>query len=134
MPGKTLNNKPYCVRRRVSNGVAWVYLDDHIDEHPKILAAEQEHPAAPWIFICSIAYCRRNGTEGFIPEIHVRRLTASYPVREILCTVGLWKDANPHGIEVHDFTQWNRTAENRSASARNAAQVRWARKNDAPDA
>jgi hypothetical protein len=45
--------------------MAWVKLDDTVHEHPKMLKAG---PAASWFWVCGIAYCQRQLTDGFIPE------------------------------------------------------------------
>jgi hypothetical protein len=106
----------------------WVYLDDHFDEHHKVLAAGDIHPLAPWLFVCGLTYCRRADTAGLIPEAKVRTLTPLYKraARDALVKVGLWDAAGTSGgIAVHNYSEWNRPSEARSASARNAAMVRW---------
>lgn len=106
----------------------WVYLDDHWDEHPKILDAFHIDPLSPLLFISGNTYCRRNGTEGLIPGPKVRGLLGWRPKSQrALLAVGLWHEGPTHHIEVHDWGQWHKPAADRSASARNAAQVRWAR-------
>jgi hypothetical protein len=47
--------------------------------------------------------------------------------RDSLVKVGLWEEAGGGAIIVHDYAEWNRSNESKSASARNAAQVRWER-------
>ena len=114
--------------------MGWVYLDDHFDEHHKVLAAGEMHPLAPWLFVCGLTYCRRSDARGLIPGAKVRTLTPLYKkaARDALVSIGLWDEVEGGAIAVHDYGQWNRTNEERSASARNAAQVRWNReKNDA---
>jgi hypothetical protein len=107
--------------------MGWVYLDDHFDEHHKVLAAGELHPLAPWLFVCGLTYSRRAATGGLIPEAKVRTLTPLYKpgARAALVTVALWDHLPDIGIQVHNYGEWNRTNEERSASARNAAQVRW---------
>lgn len=113
--------------------MGWVYLDDHFDEHHKVLAAGELHPLAPWLFVCGLTYCRRSKSKGLIPDAKVRTLTPLYRkgARDALVTVGLWETVPQIGIEVHDYDEWNRTNDEKSASARNAAQVRWAKAKDA---
>ena len=108
--------------------MGWVYLDDHFDEHHKVLAAGELHQLAPWLFVCGLTYCRRSASDGLIPGPKVRTLTPLYkkPARDALVMIGLWDEVDGcDAVEVHDYSQWNRTNEERSASARNAAQVRW---------
>jgi hypothetical protein len=114
--------------------MGWVYLDDHFDEHHKVLAAGELHPLAPWLFVCGLTYCRRSNTDGLIAGGKVRTLTPLYKKgsRDALVRVGLWEEVALGGaVIVHDYTQWNRTSESKSASARNAAAVRWAQERDA---
>jgi hypothetical protein len=108
--------------------VGFVYLDDHFDEHHKVLAAGDIHPLGPWLFVCGLTYCRRAGTSGLIVAAKVRTLTPLYKpgARDALIQVCLWDTVDDKGaVEVHNYSGWNRTNEERSASARNAAQVRW---------
>lgn len=106
----------------------WVYLDDHWDEHPTVLAAFSEDPMAVIVFISGITYSRRNGTKGHIPGPKVRGLLGWRPKAEkALVAVGLWEPVGSNlGVQIHDWDQWNQRAERRTASARNAAQVKWA--------
>ena len=111
--------------------MGWVYLDDHFDEHHKVLAAGELHPLDPWLFVCGLTYCRRSGSAGLIAGPKVRMLTPLFKkgARDALVQIGLWDEVAGGAIQVHDYSQWNRTNEERSASARNAAQVRWSQRN-----
>ena len=110
----------------------WVYLDDHWDEHPKILEAFELDCQAPILFISGNTYCRRSGAKGLIPGPKVRGLLGWRPkAQKALVEAGLWHLVEPgKSIEVHDWEQWNHS-EGQSASARNAAQVRWKREKEA---
>lgn len=44
--------------------MAWVRLDDHFDEHPKMA---QVGPLGIALWAAGLAYCNRNLTDGFIP-------------------------------------------------------------------
>ena len=101
--------------------MGWVYLDDHFDEHHKVLGAGEIHPLAPWLFICGLTYSRRAAAGGLIPNAKVKTLTPLYrkAAREALITVGLWEDIpTVASIQVHDYGQWNKTNDERSSSAR----------------
>ena len=105
----------------------WCFLDDHLDEHPRVMAAEAKHPLAPWLFVKGLLYCRRAGLNGRIPAAKVAQLQPK-KARDALLAVGLWESAQTGDIVVHDWAQWNVDKNPaRSASARNAAQIRWAR-------
>jgi hypothetical protein len=112
--------------------VGWVYIDDHFDEHPKVIEARDFHKDAPWLFVAALCYCRRSNTNGYVMASQVPRLITGYTpkARKALVAVGLW-DENVNGIDIHDYLEWNRASEAKSASARNAAQVRWQNERDA---
>ncbi|WP_298330398.1 HNH endonuclease signature motif containing protein [Haloactinopolyspora sp.] len=107
--------------------MAWVYLDDHFDEHPKVLLAREAHRDAPWLFVAGLCYCRRGDTDGLIIAPQIPRLITSYTaaVKRALLAAGLWDDAGDGSVRVHDWSEWNRTKDERSASARNAARAKW---------
>src|ERR1039458_9844713 len=111
----------------------WVYIDDHFDEHPKGLTARDQHRDAPWLFVAGLCYSRRSDTDGLIIAPQVPRLITKYSkgARDALVESNLWDDAGKGSVVVRDYTEWNRTTESKSASARNAAQVRWTRERDA---
>ena len=111
--------------------MSWVYLDDHFDEHHKVLAAGTLHPLAPWLFVCGLCYSRRAGNGGLIPVEKVRLLTPLYKpaARNALLQVALWDELPGGAVQIHDYGQWNKSNTERSASARNAAQVRWSKIN-----
>lgn len=107
----------------------WVYLDDHFDEHPKIVDAYELDHQAPLLYIAALAYCRRHNTGGRVPDTIVRGLMGYRPkAYRALIIEELWKKVGPgQAIQIHDFFQWNKRAESRSASARNAARIRWSK-------
>jgi hypothetical protein len=113
--------------------VAWVYLDDHFDEHPKVLLAREAHRDAPWLFVAGLCYCRRGNTDGLIIAPQIPRLITGYSPKAALALMDavLWDEAEDGAVTVHDYSEWNRSSEAKSASARNAAQVRWAREREA---
>lgn len=106
--------------------MAWVYLDDGFPDHPKV--ARAGGPAA-WLFVCGLAYSRRHDTKGMIPKAVVPRLTdAKQPAKlaKALVDVVLWEDQGDH-YYVHDYHEWNKPTEARSAAGRKAAMARWAK-------
>lgn len=110
----------------------WVYLDDHWDEHPKILDIYELDPLAPLLFISGNTYCRRNATEGRIPGTKIKGLLGYRPkAHRALLAAGLWNKVGPgEAVEIHDWDQWNKAGEARSASARNAARIKWDRERE----
>src|SRR5690606_38821747 len=78
-------------------------------------------------FVCWLAYCRRYNTAGAIPAAKVPRLSdrrAPMKLAAKLVEVGLWDPDGDH-YQVHDYADWNKTSESRSAAGRKAAQARW---------
>jgi hypothetical protein len=53
--------------------MAWIQIDDHFDEHPKLQAIG---PAAWGMWLAGLAYCNRNLTDGFIPWAKARSLVS----------------------------------------------------------
>lgn len=80
----------------------WVRIDDAMPEHPKLDAVG---PYGGWLFVCSICYCSRNLTDGFIPYGVVPRLAAVPSPRRLallLVEQGLWEIVKG-GYRVHDY-------------------------------
>jgi hypothetical protein len=58
--------------------MAWVRIDDHFDEHPKM---QRVGPLGWGYWLAGLAYCNRNLTDGFIPWNKARTL-CSFEVAE----------------------------------------------------
>lgn len=104
--------------------MAWVYLDDQFFDHPKVVLAGGD---AAWLFVCGLGYCRRYATEGAIPVNQVSKLSdrrSPAKLAKRLVEVGLWEADGEH-YRVHDYADWNKPQESRTASARKAATARW---------
>jgi hypothetical protein len=78
-------------------------IDLGIVEHPKMLAVSRENR---WAWIELLAYCKRNLTDGFVPEIVAARLGILPNELTDLTFAGLI-DRAPGGWFVHDFLDWN---------------------------
>lgn len=95
--------------------MTWAKVDDHANEHRKQLAAGAE---ACWLWTCGLMYANRQAArDGFIPTQIVGML---YPLKSVaklverLIAVGLW-DPVDGGYQIHEFTTWNQTKEQREA-------------------
>jgi hypothetical protein len=90
--------------------MAWVRLDDHFDEHPKIAALSDSAFA---LFVTGLAYSNRNLTDGFIP-LNVAMGKLRYcegnpaPVINELEGAGLWAK-HESGWAIHDYTDYQPT-------------------------
>lgn len=90
--------------------MAWVKLEDGVVEHRKHL---QAGPAACWLWVCGIAYCQRQLTNGFIPTEAIALLGVARGVKPLLAAlvrVGLF-DVVDGGFQVHDYLHHNSTKE-----------------------
>jgi len=110
--------------------MVWVRLDDSFPDHRKLAELGDYAPVAGWLFICGLAYCNRQLTDGYIPKAHVIRL-ASFrhlgietggvkglvsvgedidgdTLALLLESVGLWEDRDPYWY-VHDYPDYQPT-------------------------
>src|SRR6478736_5084483 len=110
--------------------MAWVRLDDHFDEHPKLAKVG---PLGWGVWAASLAYCNRNLTDGFIPWNKAHMLASfdlidsdgkvwslardgddteflidSQWVIAILVDAGLW-DVEKDGYRIHDYNDYQPT-------------------------
>lgn len=101
----------------------WVKLDDQFPDHPKVAQAGD---LGGWLWVCGLAYCRRQETEGRIPKAVVPKLVHARtgPLVALLLRLELWHDDGDHYV-VHDYHDWNKPTENRRAAGRKAAKARW---------
>lgn len=89
--------------------MAWVRIDDHAPEHPKLLRAGRD---ASWMWVQGLAYCSRNLTDGEIPREAVEGFAGrrSLQFAAQLVDVGLWKQTET-GFRVHDYLDYNPSAD-----------------------
>lgn len=107
----------------------WAHVTDHWDEHHKFLAAFEREPRSICLYFAGLSYCKRSGNDGLIPGGKVRSLLGwSLRAQRALVQYDLWCEAGAGAMEVHDYLDWNYSAQERSAKARNAAQIMWARR------
>lgn len=98
----------------------WVRLDDQFPDHPKI---DQAGPLAGWLYVCGLAYCNRQLTDGFIPKATMPRLSAvAQPAKHAraLVNAGLWDEVDG-GWQVHDYLQFQPSRESVLAEREKAA-------------
>ncbi len=83
--------------------MTWLKLDDTFPENPKVLEAG---PLAGWLYLCGLAYCARNLTDGLIPKAAVSRLMDAEMDAATLATrlveSGLW-ETDGKSYKVHDY-------------------------------
>jgi len=104
--------------------VAWIKLDDHFSDHPKILTQGHFAPFITTIQVRAFCYAGRYLTDGFIPKAVTASFTRDFeewsitvldqvikPASEhdwptIMCASGLWKQTES-GYMIHDYLQYN---------------------------
>lgn len=118
--------------------MAWIYLDDSIATHPRIVRAGVACPVAPWLFVAGLGYCRKHLTAGVIPAAVVPSLTPLFKTgaAKALVGAGLWEELrlpeskDVESYVVHDYDQWNSGEDAQRVArvqrARKAAAARWA--------
>ncbi len=95
-----------------------IALDDNIEDHPKFVSLSDSAFA---LWVRCIGYCRRNLTDGYIPEQAARaRVRGAKPekvIRELCSPPAGLPNGNPlwlkvlGGYQVHDYLVWNPSKE-----------------------
>lgn len=113
-----------------ARAMAWVKIDDHITQNPKIAAAG---PLAMAMHLAAICYCNRELTDGFVPRAIARTLldweyvdaegkiwtvgttcgmrgedVTNASVIPLLVDAGLWEVADG-GYRVHDYLDYQQS-------------------------
>ncbi len=73
----------------------WVRLDTSMPDNPKILHLVDGHKegrAAAFVWVCSLTYAGKHGTDGFITRSALARINGRPIYARLLCEAGLWKD------------------------------------------
>lgn len=85
-------------------GLAWVRLDTNIASHDKILdlLGRRNGRAIAFSYVCCIAYCGGNGTDGRIPFAALGFVHATKSEMATLVEVGLLKPI-PTGWEIVNY-------------------------------
>ena len=108
----------------------WVRLDTSMPDNPKILHLVDGHKegrAAAFVWVCSLTYAGKHGTDGFITRSALSRLNGRPIDARLLCEVGLWKDEGV-GWTINGWAEFQESTDEtqaRSDKARRAAFARW---------
>ncbi len=131
----------------------WIRLDTAMPDHPKIIDlcdTGDAGMAAAFVWVCSLAYSGKHGTDGFIPKGALGRLNGRAKHAQLLVAHSLWDELPPKGWQIHGWEEYqmvaanfddvfspearsnggkaraaSMSAEERSASASKAALARW---------
>lgn len=108
----------------------WVRLDTAMPDNTKVLHLIESHKdgmAAAFVWVCSIAYSGKHGTDGFISRSALARCNGKAVHARLLVEHQFWKDEGV-GWTIHDFNEYqesNEETQARSERARLAAFKRW---------
>jgi hypothetical protein len=93
-------------------GLPWVRLDTSFFDNPKILAlcSEKDGYRAAFVYVSSIAYSGKHGTDGRIETYVLTRLNARRTEADRLVRHGLWKPTET-GWVIHDYEVLQQTSE-----------------------
>ena len=116
-------------------GLPWVRLDSSIPSHDKILALLDDPSSlryrAAWSYICSIAWCGAQGTDGFVPRNALNYVHGNEKTARLLEKYRLWEEAAA-GYRVHNYASRQQLSavrdglmEARASAGRKANCVRW---------
>lgn len=135
----------------------WIRLDTSMPDHPKVIDLCDRGDAgigAAFVWVCSLAYSGKHGTDGFIPKGVLGRLNGKAKHAQLLVAHRLWDDLPPKGWQIHGWEEYqmltvpldelqtrgsrggaaraaSMTAEQRSDAASKASRARWRGAGDA---
>ncbi len=108
----------------------WIRLDTSMPDHPKVIDlvdGYKDGRAAAFVWVCSLTYAGKHGTDGFIPKGALSRLNGRAGDARLLVSVGLWKDEGV-GWSINGWAEFQQVTDEtqiRSQRARAAALKRW---------
>lgn len=94
--------------------MSWARLDDGFPQNPKVIGLSD---AAFRAYVEGICYATRHLTDGMVPRASVREPDAATE----LVRAGLW-NTERRGWQVHDWHDWNPTAERIKQQRKDAAE------------
>lgn len=99
--------------------MAWMKVETSVARHRKFVNAG---PAASWLWVCGLAYCKEGMTDGFIPDEAVDFLGVreARPLIPALVAAGLWDEVEG-GWQLHDFLDHNQSAADISITTKRRA-------------
>jgi hypothetical protein len=108
-----------------------VSFENNIGTCQKALAVEDDcYFACLGLMLIAVGWCDSNLTDGMIPRKALPAITLGLPSAELveqLVSVGWWHEVKG-GWQIHDYTDWQRSADEiraKSDAARKAALSRW---------
>lgn len=90
--------------------MAWGRIDDGLYDHPKLDKLGRDRLAGVGLHTLAISWSNRRSTDGVIPPERVRLLGGTMRLADRLVEAGLF-ERHPEGYLVHDFLEYNDSAE-----------------------
>lgn len=111
-------------------GLVWIRLNTTMPDHPKVLALldQRNGHRAAFVWVACMCYAGKHDTGGFVPKGAIGGLAARTVDMAQLVGAGLAESVDG-GWELTGWDEYqvsDATAKARKASARKAAEVRWA--------
>lgn len=96
-----------------ARGLPWIRFDTTLPDHPKILTllTMRDGHRSAFVFCCALAYAGRHGTDGHIPVAALTRINGRRTDAGNLITVGLLDPDPDGGWLIHDYAEYQQTAE-----------------------
>lgn len=108
----------------------WLKIDTGFARHPKVLRLTERQR---WVHVSAMCWCAENATDGAIPREALEAISPhAKGAAKRLVEVGVW-DETPDGYAVHDWLDYNISAEDhrKQRDAKAARQAAWRAKRDA---
>jgi hypothetical protein len=86
----------------------WARFDDEFDDDPEL---DLIGPVAACLFVCSVTWCNRNLTDGFLPKARAAKLTGGVPESVASLLKYGWWTVDGDGYRVRNFLKYNMSAE-----------------------
>jgi hypothetical protein len=86
--------------------MTWVRVDDHLPDHPKVLALGRDRMAAMGLWLIGNCYAARHLSDGFIPLAALP--AGSARLARLLVDVGMWAESRD-GYRIHDYDEYQPT-------------------------
>jgi hypothetical protein len=118
----------------VADKRAYFRLDVGYLANPKVAELAEDYPRAVLLHLQCIAYATQHATNGIVPvRLAMRQACAEQCDIDLLLQCGLLVRVDDRNVEVHDYLEHQRSADEvKSASdkGKKAAEARWAKEQD----
>lgn len=104
--------------------MTWVKHSDDFSSNPKVIGLSDK---AYRLHFCALEYCSRHLTDGVVSELALRSVGVTagvlrpFSVANSLVKAGLWKRHRKVSFRIHDYLEYNPTAEVVKAERKKAA-------------